>query len=78
MSMITLADLTLGDRARLLNFGQTCPLYRRRLLSLGMTRGVDILVVRVAPLGCPIQIEVRGTSIALRKEDAKHLQWERL
>lgn len=74
--MRTLTELTQGDRARLIGFGKTCPTYRQKLLSLGMTNGVEILVMRVAPLGCPVQIEVRGTSIALRKEDAKHLQWE--
>lgn len=74
--MVTIADLKQGSRARLVDFGQTDVLYRRILLSLGMTCGVDILVVRVAPLGCPVQIEVRGTSLTLRKEEARYLQWE--
>jgi ferrous iron transport protein A len=76
--MIKLTDLTQGDRVRLVDFGQTDVHYRRRLLSLGVTRGVELLVVRVAPLGCPVQVEVRGTSLALRKEEACHLQWERV
>lgn len=76
--MIKLTDLTQGDRVRLVDFGQTDVHYRRRLLSLGITRGVELLVVRVAPLGCPVQVEVRGTSLALRKEEACHLQWERV
>ena len=63
---------------RLVGFGQTDELYRRRLLSLGVTRGVAIVVVRVAPLGCPVQVEVRGTALTLRKEEACHLQWERV
>lgn len=76
--MVTLAELLPGDRARLVNFGSTDVLYRRKLLSLGVTCGVDVTVVRVAPLGCPVQIEVRGTSLTLRKEEACHLQWEHL
>lgn len=76
--MLTITDLKQGDCARLVSFGSTDVLYRRMLLSLGMTCGVDILVVRVAPLGCPVQIEVRGTSLTLRKEEARHLQWERV
>jgi len=76
--MLTLANLVKGDRVRLLDFGLTSTTYRQRLLSLGVTKGVEILVVRVAPLGCPVQIEVRGTAIALRKEDAIHLQLERV
>ena len=76
--MIKLTDLAQGDRVRLVDFGQTDIHYRRRLLSLGITRGVELFVVRVAPLGCPVQVEVRGTSLALRKEEACHLQWERV
>ncbi len=76
--MIKIADFVPGDRVRLLDFGQTDMLYRRRLLSLGITRGVELLVVRVAPLGCPVQVDVRGTSLALRKEEARYLQWERV
>lgn len=76
--MVTLAELKQGDCARLVSFGQTDVSYRRQLLSLGMTSGVDILVVRVAPLGCPVQVEVRGTSLTLRKEEAGLLQWERI
>ena len=52
--------------------------YRRRLLSLGVTCGTELLVVRIAPLGCPIQIEVRGTALTLRKEEASQLILERI
>lgn len=76
--MVAIADLIQGERARLVGFGQTDALFRRQLLSLGITCGVDITVMRVAPLGCPVQIEVRGTSLTLRKEDARYLQWDRL
>jgi ferrous iron transport protein A len=76
--MTYITELKQGDRVRLLDFGSTEAQYRRRLLSLGVTRGVDFLVVRTAPLGCPMQIEVRGTFITLRKEEASHLILERL
>ena len=76
--MIKITDLAPGDRVRLLDFGQTDLLYRRKLLSLGVTCGVELFVVRTAPLGCPIQVEVRGTSLTLRKEEALHLQLERV
>ncbi|WP_133130870.1 FeoA family protein [Legionella yabuuchiae] len=75
---LNISNLTTGDRARLIDFGHTDPVYRRRLLSLGLTRGAEITVVRVAPLGCPMQVEVRGTSLTLRKDEACHLSWERL
>lgn len=73
-----ITELVQGDKVRLLDFGATDAQYRRRLLSLGITRGVEFLVIRMAPLGCPIQIDVRGTSLTLRKEEASHLVVERL
>ena len=76
--MINLRDLMPGDRARLVDFGLTDAVFRRRLLSLGVTRGVEIRIIRMAPLGCPVQVDVRGTSLTLRKEEASYLQWERV
>ena len=76
--MTKLADLRPGDRVRLVDFGVTDQGYRRKLLSLGMTCGVDALIVRIAPLGCPVQMEVRGTSLTLRCNEAQHLQWEKI
>lgn len=76
--MMQLTELIQGDRVRLVSFGATDAQYRRRLLSLGLTSGVEFLVVRKAPLGCPLQIEVRGTSLTLRLEEAKYLLLERL
>lgn len=71
-----ITELNKGDRVRLIDFGTTALNYRRRLLSLGITRGVELSIVRVAPMGCPVQVDVRGTSLTLRKEEAIHLNWE--
>lgn len=76
--MITLDDLLPNERVRLLSFGRTHTQYRQKLLSFGLTIGVELQVVRVAPLGCPVQVDVRGTSLMLRKEEARFLEWERL
>lgn len=76
--MVNITELKPGHRVRLLDFGQTGMAYRRRLLSLGVTKGVDMLVLKAAPLGCPLLFEVRGTTITLRKEEACHLHWELL
>ena len=69
-------DLQPGDRVRLVDFGCTDGLYRRRLLVLGVTLGVDVHIVRRAPLGCPLQVDVRGTSLMLREDEAALLRWE--
>ena len=76
--MTSIFHIQPGDKVRLIDFGATDSQYRRRLLSLGFTRGVEFSVVRIAPLGCPIQIEVRGTSLSLRKEEASQLVLERI
>lgn len=73
-----ITELTQGDKARLISFGTTDVQYRRRLLSLGVTCGTEFLIVRTAPLGCPMQIEIRGTSLTLRKEEASQLVVERI
>ena len=44
---------------------------RRRLLDLGLVNGTDIKAILKSPMGNPIAYEVRGTTIALRKEDSK-------
>ncbi|MGL5741181.1 MAG: FeoA family protein [Legionella sp.] len=76
--MIKITELVQGDKVRLISFGTTGVQYRRRLLSLGVTCGAEFSVVRVAPLGCPMQIEIRGTSLTLRKEEANQLILERI
>lgn len=72
-----ISELMPGDRVLLTEFGETEMGYRRRLLALGVTCGAQVLIVRTAPLGCPVQIEVRGTALTLRKEEARHLKWKR-
>ena len=76
--MIRINELVPGDRVRLISFGDTALPYRRRLLSLGLTCGAQLSVVRLAPLGCPVQIELRGTALTLRKEEASELLLERV
>lgn len=74
--MVKTSDLKPGDTVRLTHYGQTDVSYRRRLLALGVTCGVEARVIRRAPLGCPLQIDVRGTSLILRVDEAQLLQWE--
>ncbi|HAT9056767.1 TPA: ferrous iron transport protein A [Legionella pneumophila subsp. pneumophila] len=73
-----ISELKQGDKVRLVSFGATEMQYRRRLLSLGITCGVEFSVVRMAPLECPVQIEVRGTFLTLRKDEASQLVLEHL
>jgi ferrous iron transport protein A len=64
------AQLSVGDRAIILAFLEGPPAYRRRLMSLGLTPGTAFSVVKVAPLGDPVEIEVRGFRLSLRRSEA--------
>lgn len=79
--MLTLKDLRVGERARVagfLNDGEGGGAYRRKLLSLGLTPGAELAVTRVAPMGDPVEIRVRGFALSVRREEAAALSVERL
>ena len=71
-------DLMQGDHVQLLDFGETALCYRQRLFAFGLTRGAIVDVVRRAPLGCPIQLHVRGVDVMLRVSEASLVLWERV
>jgi ferrous iron transport protein A len=71
---IHLKDLNVGDEAEIVGFYEGDPEYQRKLMSLGLTRGAKIKLLRVAPLGDPMVIEVRGANISLRKNEADILK----
>ena len=52
--------------------------YRKKLLSMGLTKGADFEVVRYAPMGDPVEIRIRGFALSLRKQEAEALLIERL
>ena len=74
--MPTLRQFQIGDSARLTSFASTSPAYRQRLLSMGLTPGVVVKILRKAPLGCPIQVCLRNTTISLRLDEVDELLWE--
>ena len=49
---------------------------RRRLLDMGLTPHTEITITKVAPMGDPIQLHLRGYELTLRKEDAKNIEVE--
>ena len=66
---MTLAELMRGDMAEILGYSMGNAHYRAKLLALGLTRGVQIKVVGVAPLGDPFEIAVRGYHLSLRRDE---------
>jgi ferrous iron transport protein A len=47
---------------------------KRRIMDMGITKGVEVYVRKVAPLGDPIEINVRGYELSIRKDDAKMIE----
>lgn len=66
----TLAALQVGQSARVQRVGGSGTL-RRRLMEMGLVAGAQVTLVRVAPLGDPLQIRVRGYDLALRRAEAR-------
>ena len=68
-----LSELKRGERGRILKIGSGGGL-RRRLLDMGLVPGSEIEMERVAPMGDPIEIKVKGYNLSLRKEEAASIQ----
>ncbi|SKC81246.1 FeoA family protein [Maledivibacter halophilus] len=49
---------------------------RRRLMDMGVVKGTEVYVEKIAPLGDPIEVKVKGYNLSLRKEDAKNIIME--
>ena len=73
--MKTLRDVKIGDTAKVNKLhGEGA--VKRRIMDMGITKGVDVYVRKVAPLGDPIEITVRNDELSLRKEDASMIEVE--
>ncbi len=65
-----LSDMQIGQTGRILRIQAGDALYRHRLISMGLLPGTEFKVSRIAPLGDPIEITVRGFALSLRKGEA--------
>ena len=68
--MKTLKDAKIGDTVKVVKLHGEGPL-KRRVMDMGFTKGVEIYVRKVAPLGDPVEITVRGYELSLRRMDAE-------
>lgn len=68
-----LSDLARGQKAIVLDFHNDNPALRRRLLDMGITKGVIIEIKKVAPLGDPVDILLRGYELCIRKSDMRSI-----
>lgn len=73
--MKTLKEVKIGENARVIKLhGEGA--VKRRIMDMGITKGVEISVRKVAPLGDPIEVTVRGYELSLRKADAEMIEVE--
>ena len=73
--MKTLKDLKVGESASVVRLNSTGST-RRRLLDMGLTKGVKVTLRKVAPLGDPLEITLRGYELSLRKSEAELIEVE--
>ena len=75
--MFTLKDAAIGSTVKVVKLrGEGA--VKRRIMDMGITKGVEIFVRKVAPLGDPIELNLRGYELSLRKADAEKIEVELL
>ncbi|MBS5787351.1 MAG: ferrous iron transport protein A [Clostridioides difficile] len=73
--MKTLRNVSNGETVRVIKIhGQSD--IKRRIMNMGITKGTEVLVRKVAPLGDPVEINVRGYELSIRKDDAEIIEVE--
>lgn len=73
--MKTLRDVQVGETSKVVKIHGEGKV-KRRIMDMGITKGTEIYVRKVAPLGDPVEITVRGYELSLRKDDADILEME--
>ena len=73
--MSTLKEVAIGGTAKVIKLhGEGA--VKRRIMDMGITKGVEVYVRKVAPLGDPIEVTVRGYELSIRKDDAAMIEVE--
>ena len=73
--MKTLKETSVGETVKVVKLNGSGPV-KRRIMDMGITKGVDVFVRKVAPLGDPVELTVRGYELSLRKADAEMMEVE--
>ena len=71
-----ISDLKVGQKAIVLKLNEENKVIRRHLLDMGITRGVEIEIKKIAPMGDPIDISLRDYELCIRKEDLSKIEVE--
>lgn len=73
--MKTLREASIGDTVKVVRIHGDGPI-KRRIMDMGITKGTEVFIRKVAPLGDPIEVTVRGYELSLRKADAEQIEVE--
>ena len=73
----TLQDMAVGETGTVAGYVKGASTYREKLLAMGLIKGASFTVERIAPMGDPVEIQVRGFALSLRKDEASALLVER-
>lgn len=73
--MKTLREIPCGNKVRVASLAGEGAV-KRRIMDMGITKGVEVFVRKVAPLGDPLEVTVRGYELSLRKADAEMIEVE--
>ena len=71
--MATLRDAKVGETVSVVKLGGDGAV-KRRIMDMGITKGVELYIRKVAPLGDPVQVTVRGYELSIRKSDAELIE----
>ncbi len=73
--MKTLKDVVCGETVTVKKLAGNGPV-KRRIMDMGITKGIEVYVRKVAPLGDPVEVTVRGYELSIRKADAEMIEVE--
>lgn len=72
---MTLRDVKVGDTVKIVRIGGNGQV-KRRVMDMGLTKGTEVAVRKIAPLGDPIELTVRGYELSIRKDEASVIEVE--
>lgn len=75
--MLTLDQIDVNEKVRVTGI-EGDRAVKRRIMDMGITKGAEVEIVRIAPLGDPIDVKVRGYQLSIRMEDASNIDVERI
>ncbi|MFA5687771.1 MAG: FeoA family protein [Kiritimatiellales bacterium] len=73
-----LKEMKAGETGKISGYSTSDKLYRQKLIQMGLVKGVEFKLIRIAPLGDPAEISIHGCSVTLRKAEADALEVEKI